>query len=468
MVKLLLFFIVMQDTLYLSENDAYRMALRQSPMVLAQRMSVMSSYYTKKSQFSSFLPQISISGTYTRLSLQQTMKMFMMDSLVMTPSGAFIPMGHYEEIPFSQKDNYSLGFTIQQPVFTFGKLLYSYKSADFNFKSERVKDSITRGYVGIMAKELYTQAILAKAYYELMMQIDSELYEVYKIARDKYENGTSTEIEYLQAELSYKKQKSNILAAKNALLSVKSMLKVILGIEPSTPVVLTDSIALLNIPVEKVDSGYLDIEEMDYTIKSLECQKKVIDRLTFPSLFTAFSYTYQKPFGMENTWKGSWALSVGLSWSVFDGLKSFNQAKSLESTIKQLKILKKMKERQRKADIDVKLAELRSAREAYNVALENVKLAETLYNSSKKQYEEGYLSYTDFSNIVINYHSTLVNKLKALADLKIKQLEYIRYLKGYFLEASNNSSQNMRGDSGMQQEGNVNTQTNAGRKKGGF
>lgn len=468
MVKLIFFLIMMQDTVYLSENEAYRMAISQSPMVLAQKMSVLSSYYTKKSQFSSFLPQISISGTYTRLSLQQTMKMFMMDSLVMTPSGAFIPMGHYEEIPFSQKDNYSLGLSIEQPLFTFGKLLYSYKSADYNLKSEVVKDSITRGYVGIITRELYTQAILAKAYYNLMVQIDSELGEVYKIAKDKYENGTATEIEYLQAELAYRSQKNNVLTALNGLKSIKSMLKVMLNIDPSTPLVLTDSITLMDTVFEKIPSEYMDIKAMDYSISGLEYQKKVVERLTLPSIFTAFSYSYQKPFGMENTWKGSWALTLGVSWTLFDGLKSFNQAKSLESTIKQLKVLRDMKKRQREADLKVKLNELISAKKAYEIALENVKLAEKLYSASKKQYEEGYLSYTDFSNIVINYHSTLVNRLQSLADLKVKQLEYLRYLKGYFIEGSSESTKNAQTTTFGNMSGEAKKQSSKGSKKGGF
>ena len=468
MVKFLLLFVVMQDTMYLSENDAYRMALKQSPLVLSRKMSVLASYYTRKSQFSSFLPQVSFTGTYTRLSSQQSMKMFMMDSLVMTPSGAFIPMGHYEEIPFSQKDNYSLGFSVQQPLFTFGKLFYTYKSADYNLKAEKVKDTITRGYVGIMIRELYTQALLAKAYYNLMIQIDSQLGKVYKIAKDKYENGTATEIEYLQAELAYKRQKSNILTALVSLKTVKSMLKVMLNIKPTVSLILTDSIILLDTVFENSSREYLDLKAMDYSILSLKYQKKVIDRLTLPSIFSAFSYTYQKPFGMENVWKGSWAVTIGVSWNVFDGFKSVYQAKSLGKKIEELKIMRDMKKRQRDADIVVKLQELHAAKKAYEVAVENARLAEKLYTASLKQYEEGYLSYTDFSNVIINYHSALVNKVQALADLKIKQLEYLRYLRGYFMEESSQSPKNMQSVGFNMPTSSTEQKDNKHNRKGGF
>lgn len=435
MIKILLLFSMVQDTLYLSESDAYQMAITNSPFVQSSKRGVLSAYYNKKSQFSSFLPQVSLTGAYTRISLQQKMRSFVLDSLVMTPSGAFVPVGHYVEIPFSQRDNYNLGFTIQQPLFTFGKLFFNYKSAIWKLKSERLKDSITRGYMGIVSREIYTQAQIAKAYYELMRRIYREFKEVYEITAEKYKNGTATEIEYLEANLAYKTQKSRILLAKNSMKKALNMLKVILGIGPEITVILTDSIKPLVLDLDTLKPEFLDLKHIDYTIKSLDYQRKVLDRLTMPTVFSAFSYKYQKPFGMENQWKGYWVFTLGVEWNIFDGLKSINQSKSFENTIKQLKIIRNMKEKQRLLEIRLKMEELESAKEAYEIEKENVNLATTLYHASKKQYEEGYITYSDFSHIVMNYHSSLVNKLSALAGLKLKQLEYLKYIKGYILES---------------------------------
>ncbi len=468
MVGFLMFFILSSDTVFLSEEKAYEMAMSESPMVRAENFNVLSAYYNKKSAFSSFLPQISFSTSYTRLSLVQSMKTFSLDSLVMTPSGAFIPMGHYETIPFSQKDNYDLGLSINQTLFTFGKLLASYKSASWNLKGERLKDTITKGYMGITIRELYTQTLLAKAYYDLMVKIDSQLEEVYHITKDKYESGTATEIDLLQAKLAYMRQKNSILTAKNAYIQSISMLKVMLNLSPSTEVVLKDTIKPLVLDMDTVKTLNLDIKVTDYTLKSLLYQKKTLDRLMLPNLFSAFSYKYQKPFGMENEWKGYWALTLGLSWNLFDGGKSVSQAKSLNAKIKSLSVLRNMQKNERDMDILMKKRDVIAQEEAYKLSLENEKLAEKLYNASKTQYEEGYLSYSDFSNIIINYHTSLVETLKSIADLKIKQLEFIKYAKGYILESSSNSS--MQQGMNMQEQGsnqNVN-QGNSNMKKGGF
>ncbi len=468
MVGLIIFLVFTQDTLYLSESKAYEMALSESPMVKAQKYSVLSSYYNKKSMISSFLPQISLSGTYTRLSLTQTMRSFMLDSLVMTPSGAFVPVGHYVEIPFSQKDNYDLGLQVQQVLFTFGKLIFSYKSADWNLKSEQLKDSITRGYMGITIRELYTQALLAKAYYDLMMKIDSELHEVYLLTKKKYDSGTATEIDYLQAKLAYMKQKNNILQAENAYMQTISLLKVMLNIPTSKEIVLTDSITPLELDIDTLKPLMLDIKQFDYTLTSLKYQKKTLDRLTFPTIFSAFSYKYQKPFGMENDWKDYWAVTLGFTWNIFDGFKSTSQAKSINAKIKSLEVLKDMKIKQRDVDILMKKKEVLSAEEALKVSMENAKLAETLYNSSKTQYEEGYMTYTDFSNVIINYHTSLIEKLKAIADLKIKQLELIKYMKGYILESASGQNTGFNMQSEQANEGKKEFQGRNSMKKGGF
>ncbi len=472
MVKILLFLVVISnDTLYLSESGAYNLAIKNSPQVKSSMFNVFATKYEKNAQFSSFLPQVSFSGTYTRLSLQQTMKMFQMDSLVMTPSGNFIPMGHFEEIPFSQKDNYNLGLNAQQVLFTFGKLLYSYKAADYKLKSAQVNDTITKGFVGITVRELYTQSLLARYFYELAMSIDSELKNVYEITKNKYKNGTATEIELLQAKLNYKQQRQNVLEAENSYNSALSMLKVILGIPSSVNVVLTDSITPLG-KLDTIEQNFLDIKNTELTIKQLELQKKVIDRLNFPTLFAGFSYSYQKPFGMENQWKGYWAVSLGFSWPLFDGFKSVNQAKSLNNTIKSLRVMYNMQKSQRLIDIENKKRELKIAQEQLDVAKENRELAEKLYRSSEIQYKEGFMNYTDFSNIIVMYRSSRLNELSALANLKLKQLEYVKYMKGFILNSQGNAQSNMSQNmGGMESKTDKNATQNSSmnrNKKGGF
>lgn len=457
-----------QDTLYISENRACEMAIKNSPLLRAQLYSTRASHYKVNESKASFLPAISLQSTYTRLSLEQKMQSFVMDSLVMISPTAFKPVGHEVEIPFSQKDNYAIQFGIQQNIFTFGKLLYAYKAAKENYIASLLSDTSTQFYIEQSVRQLYTYTLVAREYLNLTKKIDTQLFEHYTTARNKYAEGNATDVELLQAEVNYKNNKTNIINAETQLASMLSNLKLIIGIPDTVSAVLTDS---LSPPEDMKNSEFnvenrFDIRQMQISIESMKYQKKILDRMNFPNLFGAFNYSYQKPFGFENVWKGSWNATIGLQFNIFDGFKSYSQSKELESSIRQMQYLLSYKKSQAQVEVNTKRRELKSALHAMKVSKKNLQLAQKLYDMVKRQYEDGLVSNMDYMDAETNLFAQRINYINSIASVKIAQLNLDKALMGYSYQqggASASVSFNISSQSGGSTK--TNMQKN---KKGGF
>jgi len=431
-LKMILFIMISRDTLYLSQEDAVKLALENNLILKSSRSRVTASKYGIKEARSAFFPEVSLQAGYRRVSLVQEMKSFILDSLVMTPGGAFIPVGHYESIPFGKEDNYSLSFNVSQPLFTWGNIIRGYKISLLNFKNKLIEDSVTRESLIKNVKELYIYALIAKEYYDLTLFIDEELRKHYESAKKKFENGSATELELLQAEVEYKTHKPKIEEAKKNYENILDLLKINLGIDTSQTIVLKDSLegeipkSLPEFCVEK----RLDLKSLELQMEMLKLQKNIFKSSNLPSLFAGFNYLYQRPFGFIDEWKGYWVLNLGLSFPIFDGFKNISKAREIEANLKSLKYMYKFNSLSAynsymtaKRDYEIALKNLTAAKE-------NLKLARKLYEMAKVQYEEGLISELDFIDAETSYFAQKVNYLNSLGTLEIKWLQLEAQVKG--------------------------------------
>jgi len=429
---LILLMAISGDTLYLSQKDAVELALKNNLILKSSKAQVEASQYGVREARSAFFPQVSFQAGYRRVSLVQEMKSFILDSLVMTPSGAFIPVGHYESIPFGQENNYSLSLNISQPIFTWGNIIRGYKLSVLNFRNKILQDSATQELTVKNIKQLYLYTLVAKEYHELTKFIDDELRKHYESAKRKYENGTATELELLQAEVKYKTHKPSIAEAKKNYENFLELLKLNLGIDTSTIVILTDSLTeelrpeTLEFNVDK----RMDLRSMTIQMSMLKLQKRIYESSNLPSLFGGFSYMYQRPFGFEDEWKGYWVLTLGLSFPIFDGFKNISKAREMDANYRSLKYMYEFKKLNAENEYLKAKREYETALKNLKAAKENLRLAEKLYNMAKIQYEEGIISELDFIDAETNYFAQKVNYLKSIADVKAKWFDLEATCKG--------------------------------------
>lgn len=142
--------VVSADTLVLTVEQAVELALKNNYQLKQNEEKVQEAAAGKGVAFGNFLPQVSLSGSYTRLG---TVNQFEMVAPVykMLPLRVYDPIsgqiiGFTDSVPLpvgadtvrmalGSQNNYLLRGTVQQTLFTWGKLINAYQIAGLSLEA---------------------------------------------------------------------------------------------------------------------------------------------------------------------------------------------------------------------------------------------------------------------------------------------------------------------------------------------
>lgn len=223
-------------------------------------------------------------------------------------------------------------------------------------------------------------------------------------ARTNYRNGRVSELEYLQAQVTYENLKPQLLSAQQSLRQQLDMFAFVLGMPVGTQVALDGVIEpdYLELDVENLISEYLmsniDVRAMQKNIELLELNLGVQKfQLFSPNLSLSWGWQpYAQPigdaFGDEWYKKDNGAFSARLSWNLFEMLpfsQSFQAMKDTEDQIRQLEINMETLVENTELDIRTQVDALASYRAAIEANDANIALAQRSYDMTVIAYRNG-------------------------------------------------------------------------------
>lgn len=223
-------------------------------------------------------------------------------------------------------------------------------------------------------------------------------------ARTNYRNGRVSELEYLQAQVTYENLKPQLLSAQQSLRQQLDMFAFVLGMPVGTQVALDGVIEpdYLELDVENLISEYLmsniDVRAMQKNIELLELNLGVQKfQLFSPNLSLSWGWQpYAQPigdaFGDEWYKKDNGAFSATLSWNLFEMLpfsQSFQAMKDTEDQIRQLEINMETLVENTELDIRTQVDALASYRAAIEANDANIALAQRSYDMTVIAYRNG-------------------------------------------------------------------------------
>ena len=333
----------------------------------------------------------------------------------------------------------SAGFSFQQLLFQPDVFVglkarsAALRYADLNLASmeDSVKSNVYRAY--------YSVLILEKR----KTFLDDGVKRLDKLMSDQevlFKNGFAERLDIDRTKVNLNNLKSSQSQVSNLIFIGYASLKFAMGINQADTLVLTDSLSTDLVKKDILDTSgfrYEDRNEVKLLNQVQELQSLDVKRYKMqyiPTVAATWNFSGNALrqqfnfFDFSNPWFKTNVAGLNISVPIFDGLQKdarIQQAKlNLEKTRNSLENLERAIDLQRAASYN----QFRNAIANLDIQERNMALAEKVYGTTKKKYEQGLGSSFEIIQTENDYEAAQSNYFQALYDASIAKIAYYRSL----------------------------------------
>ena len=342
-----------QTTLAL--RDAQELAAKNFETVRLAQEDVEQARSLKRQALSAVLPNVNVSGTYTR-------------NLV---SAEFEFGG--SRITVLPANDYNFGFTVSQPIYAGFRELRALRQTEINIEASgvmldtSVQDTVlnvTRGYYLVLGAE-ENVAISTRS----LEVAEATL----KTAESLYRAGESVETAVLRARVAVGNAQRQLLDAENALLLGREALRVFLGIDepfqvtrPVPPQAPAESLGAL-IAGGLAARPEIRALDLQHRIAELEIEKQ---RGAYLPTVKADGSVTQRRASFPSSRIGS--VAINATWNVFNGGRTGAQVAAAETTLRQTDLRRELLRKQTENDVRAAFLKIQTLRANVDVLTQQV------------------------------------------------------------------------------------------------
>lgn len=337
----------------------------------------------------------------------------------------------------ADKHNLRASLSLQQPLFTWGKLINNYKQAKFNLEAEKQGLESTKQQLTFDVTQSFYGVLLAQEFVKVAKKAVSQVEKHLKTANDLENAGVITEYDVLRANVQLANIRSQLIRAQNALRLAKEGLKITLGMELKSEVNVEGEFQYK--PMEReLDELMSSALKNRPDLKQLELQEKVGDKFVSiakagnkPNLALVSSYEVNKSgeWKEEMDWGSttqSWNVTLALNIPIFDGLATRARVKQAKSGLSQIKLGKAQMMDGVQFEVRSAYLALQEAKSLIGVQQETVQQAQEGLKIANLQYENGIITSVQFTDAQLALTQAEVNQLQALYDYMLAVAKIVK------------------------------------------
>ena len=351
------------------------------------------------------------------------------------PQGAF---GSPKDMAtnFSLPYNSTASIQLQQLLFdgqVFVGLQARKTSMDFQSKNLEVTEEAIKTNI----EKIYYQLVVSKTQIKLLEANIDRLEKLSHDTKELYKNGFAEKLDVNKVDVQLTNLKTQKISVQNKIDIGYLGLKTLIGMPVKDFLTLTDTISesqIKEVILQDAPYKYDDRKEYQYALLGKKLNEYNIKRYKLSYLPTvALNGTYaQQAYRHKNTFleEGMWyqASWVGLNISVpiFSGFAK--DAKVQQSKLELQQTKNNIENLKLTIDNEVEQAKLnfKSAIATIDFQKQNMALAETVYDQTKKKYEGGTGSNTEITAAETDLITAQTNYVSALYDAVISKIDYLK------------------------------------------
>jgi len=407
------------STLYLTLDDALKIALSENISVKVADREITRSEYALKGTYASLFPQVDISGTYQRTIKKQVMYMdFDVRSFIggtgstEEPETLVATQGEGQSgsagggIEVGRWNTFAPGLTASMPLVNV-QLWKSIEIAGQDVELAIEKARASKLEMVTQVKQAFFSTLLAKEELAVYEEVLNNAIENFKSTEMHYNVQKASELDYNRAKTTVSNAIPAVYECENSIFLALWQLKALIGLDLDTNIDIVGTLDDFSSQMFRdiVEGGDASLDN-NTTMKQLAIQAeelanaiKVQKAANIPSLAVQFSYSLNamtNDFNFsEYQWSPYSAVGFSLAIPIFAGGKRHSSIKQAQIQYNELQMQTMDTERQLKIAIRQYLNEMETAMKSYSAADEAVGTAEKSYSIAVQSYNVGRSPYTD-------------------------------------------------------------------------
>ncbi|WP_372767669.1 TolC family protein [Lutibacter sp.] len=413
--------VLSQDSIFVSLDAVIDLAFQKNTTIVISNYEVSTSKFALKEAKANFLPKLYLSSSYNRN----------IDRQVIFLSESFGDNNAATKLGLDNEFRSSLHLSL--PIYSsynFANKKLSETQYDFQNEAARgVRHSIINA-----TKKAYFNYLIVQ---EIVKVQESRLKNANEFLEDiqkRLQRGTLTEFDVSSAKVQVAIAKSNLLEAQSNKLPAANALKLLLGLESSVIIKLTEPITLREdeIIVEEESAKLIQknsqLKQSELTVVLNEKQLQLAKSAYYPTIDAIGNYNYQTQANnfkfSEYDWAQTSLVGLQLQIPVFNGTVTKNRVQQLKFGKKIAEEEKEYVTKETKMRFKELVSHLEFARQKVEVEQENMTLTAEALKLAKKRYELGVGTILEVNDAELAYTQSRLNWLQAVLNYKSTYYDY--------------------------------------------
>jgi outer membrane protein len=368
---------------------------------------------------SAYLPQVNLSGTYTRMSL----------------FGEFsIPFnGELMTIKFGTPNNYNIRASVMEQVFNWGRTARTVEmsKAGVDLANDGVamaKHQLSYQAVPLFYGTLYFQEAV-KVLDEALAAFEKKL----AIARQRYDAGlaSSFDINLMEVQISaLRAQRLDFLASID---KFRIAFNTLAGREPETPFqpaaefVFQPADFAADAALQEALANRVEFRQWQHQMTLNRASLALAKTGNKPNVTATFNYEFRNGFMPEmDTIKGNWTALLALTYPLFDGFRVRAQVAAAASGLRAVELRKTDLERTVGMEIDSALIELRTYEAKWPLEGLKITQAEDALRIADERFRGGLLSATELIDAQNAVENARLSRLQIVYNHTLSRYNLLR------------------------------------------
>jgi outer membrane protein TolC len=405
-----------QEQLTLTLEDSVTMALAQNPYHLATEERVDAAKAQRREAVASFFPSLNAQGLKT---LDE--KVFELEF----PS--FIPGEPPQRVEVDFTRDYQFSMALNIPIFSGGRLISSYKYADYNLKSAHEAVRQSRHSTVFNTKRTFYGILLAREFVRVAEAAVLDAEKLYHNVKVQYEVGLASQFDFLRSEVFLANLKPQLIQARNNLKIMELNLKTLLGLNLETDVDIIGELVYervepdLEATLQKALQNRPELKQLMFQKQMAKANLRIARSTALPSVSITGQFNYwADTFNFrKDAWQDFYAINLTMNIPIFNGFAAHARMGRAKAMIKEIDLSQKGLVDMLEFEVRQTVLKLEEAKESLLSQEKNVEQAKESLRIAELNFAEGLITILDISQAQTALTQARTNYSQALYDYKV-------------------------------------------------